>query len=291
MTATTLTVAAPQRVKHVTKNLTEVLKRFGKKRGFLNPRGKKAFNKDTFTLASRAYLIVSKITEQFGTDPASQNVGPPIVNVQNVACFKDVIFMRGNVTGKFISVASTDMRDLMIQRNFSVVLCSHCTDPEQLPDAEVYSPQNKDATNEELVRVSAPTSLTIPTMLDGSCRNGKMPNLWTLNEEETAAASIVRAFEDKVIDGHTKTIYSPYRFWTADIIKKNGMNGDTSFSTRCAVYCYVKEIMAGTSPALISLQVNVLKKAAVKAKNELKFHDKSTTITWLERAVAIANGQ
>jgi hypothetical protein len=99
------------------------------------------------------------------------------------------------------------MRDVMIQRNYSVSLCFHCTDPEQLPDAEVNSPQNKVATNVELAMAARPVTLKIPDMGIGPDRDGKSPNLWQLSEEKTVAASIVRAFEDKVIDGPSKTCY------------------------------------------------------------------------------------
>ena len=62
---------------------------------------------------------------------ASKNnvsTGPTQVVVQNVATFKDVVFLRDVGSGAVHSVVTEDMKDEMIRRGFEVVYVTHHTD-------------------------------------------------------------------------------------------------------------------------------------------------------------------
>lgn len=67
---------------------------------------------------------------------ASKNnvsTGPTQVVVQNVATFKDVVFLRDVGSGAVHSVVTEDMKDEMIRRGFEVVYVTHHTDATTLP--------------------------------------------------------------------------------------------------------------------------------------------------------------
>jgi len=148
----------------------------------------------------------------------SNNVsaGPTQVVVQNVATFKDVVFLRDIGSGAVHSVVTDDMKNEMIRRGFEVVYVTHHTDATTLPmpSSTATAPQ----TVNDILQALPPTVLKIPLNTGGAQAKNTI-GLWKPKEDEVTAVSIVRAVEEKYVDPNDLSairIYSPLRLWDKD---------------------------------------------------------------------------
>ena len=144
---------------------------------------------------------------------SNESAGTTQVIVQNVATFKDVVFLRDIGSGAIHSVVTEDMKAEMIRRGFEVVYVTHHTDATTLPmpTATGAGPQTVD----ELLHALPPTELKIP-LNAGAPQAKNTIGLWKPSEDEVTAVSIVRAVEEKYVDPNNAAgvrIYSPLRLW------------------------------------------------------------------------------
>ena len=150
---------------------------------------------------------------------ASKNnvsAGPTQVVVQNVATFKDVVFLRDVASGAVHSVVTEAMKNEMIRRGFEVVCVTHHTDATTLPmpSSIATGPQ----TVEAILQALPPSELKISLNAGGPKAKNTI-GLWKPKEDEVTAVSIVRAVEEKYVDPNglaTIRIYSPLRLWDKD---------------------------------------------------------------------------
>jgi hypothetical protein len=151
--------------------------------------------------------------------PSSSNnvrAGPTQVVVQNVATFKDVVFLRDVGSGAIHSVVTEEMKNEMIRRGFEVVYVTHHTDATTLPmpSSTAAGPQ----TVNDILHALPPTELKMPLNAGGPQAKNTI-GLWKPKEDEVTAVSIVRAVEEKYVDPNDAAairVYSPLRLWDKD---------------------------------------------------------------------------
>jgi hypothetical protein len=103
----------------------------------------------------------------------------------------------------------------------------------------------------------------------GVCPDGKKyPILFKGEEgqEETMAASIVRAVEERIVDEARKTVWLPYRLWTLKDRKSN----DSKLTKYLAAYYYIRSMNKGTRREDITSTLARMSTAAVAVTSDKK---------------------
>jgi hypothetical protein len=94
-----------------------------------------------------------------------------------------------------------------------------------------------------------------------------MPGLWKNNkqEQETTAAAIARAVEERVVNDRTENVWLPYRLWTLEDRKGRDTNLTKKY---LAAYYFIRHMKKDERPEDISISLSNMAKAAVAATSE-----------------------
>ena len=154
----------------------------------------------------------------------------------------------------------------------------------------------------DLAKVPAPKNPTFPR-----CPDGRLPKLFRRagadGVQETLAASLVRAVEEKVVDEEAAKVYSPYHMYTKEIVAdatSNARKENGRLSNYWKCYCCIRGLMTDQDPKHIKLGVKpMLEKASAAGAQVTLFGgpggmlapSKSTQHTWRDLAAFLVDQQ
>jgi hypothetical protein len=241
----------------------ELMKRLLEVRPFVGKKTKRArkgdFNPDTFVRLAKEHVENFSIAK-FGEDDLQllrRGGGPQTVVFNQVATFKDVTFFtHPRDLSVVFSVINDEMRKLVMERGYVEIHPVHYTDISSLPRTVASTNESVDsAWNERL----APSTLTVS-------EGQKYPTLWKKGKEETTAAAIVRAVEERLVDEDKQRVWSPYRLWTPEARKGKK---DSKFTKYLQAYFYIRDIDSEKRPEEITLGLTAMATEAVAAQKEI----------------------
>ena len=91
------------------------------------------------------------------------------------------------------------------------------------------------------------------------------PTLWKKDKDETTAAAIVRAVEERLVDAETQKVWLPYRLWTLEDRKGRS---DTKLTKYLAAYYFIRHMNKGEKPEDIRKNLAAMAKDAVAATSK-----------------------
>jgi hypothetical protein len=174
--------------------------------------------------------------------------------VKKVALFKDVhFFTNPKDKTEVFSVINEEMRTVAKARGYIELNPSHYTDVTSLP--QIVATTEDEGTNSAWADQPAPSVYAVP-------EGRNYPILWKKYDDETTAAAIVRAVEERVVVKMTEKVWSPYRLWTPQDRKGKG----SSLTKYLTAYYFIRVTKKGERPEDIKLNVSDMVKAALAAK-------------------------
>jgi hypothetical protein len=240
----------------------------------------KNFNPDTFEKDSKEHVLLFEIYKHGKVGQGEkQGEDDKKIVVRQVATFKDTHFLRDPTSAKLYSVPNEIMKDAMVNRGFEQIYVEHITDPFAILPTPIA--MNNEGAREptRLADCPAPVSIRLPV------GNGRkwVPELYIRKDEgskptETLATAVVRAYEEKVVDDSTNTVYSPLRLWTKEELATRKLKGDCKLTNRFKIYWTVKQ-MDGNADSIELNQQQLLTEAGKRIK-ELKINQPC----WLDLA-------
>jgi hypothetical protein len=164
---------------------------------------------------------------------------------------------------------------LFRERGFKEVKKIHLLTVDQVPKRQKIA---SNLPNLPLVERLVPTKLAIP-----NCTREPLPNLH-MEDSESPAVALVRAFEDKFIDGKSERIYSPLKLWHEDARKSNNIKGANLGKITKWIYAYIviRLIHKDQDPSEISENLKTL-------SDERKKVTKPAEMNWFDFAIQTAN--
>jgi hypothetical protein len=229
-----------------TQDKKELLQRFVENRPFAaSMKNAKDFNPDTFRRRAEEHSTKYSIPKFGEAERRHLQGGPQTVVFNQVATYKDVRFFMNTQKTEFCSVINEGMVKDMLEKGFIEYHMSHHTDRASLSRYAATTPGVTNSAWDE-------------QPVGGVPAGKKYPDLWK-KDGDTTAAAIVRAVEERVLDGKTKTVWSPYRLWTLEDRK----TGDTKLTKWLAAYYYIRHMKKDERPEDITTTLPVMYAEAV----------------------------
>ena len=246
------------------------------------------FNGDTFARHAVEHAEKYKFKEN---ESAMNYLGIPrrsalatqSTTIELVAQFKDCVYFVNPYDGRIYCVANKTAIKGFRERGFVETAVTHITGiPSSYPRRAM--PQEAVSATTNPVEIAAPHQLVFP-------ESREFPPLWKICVDATTAENIVHAFEVKVYNEITKSVYSPYKQWTKENCTTFGIKKKSCFTKYLQAYFTCRHIYKDKEPKDVKLPLAKLAQAAAtywnKAKADGSFRKKPD---WNQTACDLANG-
>jgi hypothetical protein len=247
------------------------------------------FNGDTFARHAAEHTKKYKFKEN---ESAMNYLGIPrrgalashsTTIVELVAQFKDCIYFTNPYGGRIYCVANKTAITGFRERGFVETVVTHITGiPSSYPRRAM--PVAATSATVDPVEIAAPLELIFP-------ESRVFPPLWKIRDDSTTAENIVHAFEVKVYNDSTKSVYSPYKQWTKANCTTFGIKKKSCFTKYLQAYFTCRHIYKNKEAKDIKLPLASLAQAAATYWNQAKadgtFRKKPD---WNQTACDLANG-